>query len=241
MKIVNLLKYQLQTYFKGSGFVMPFVVTSICIYAIYSIKPQEIVSSYVLSGNLLFLVMIWIGMATVQNEKIVEEEILYLRMENDFLYYFGKFLFLVSIALFMSIIYTFIPAIYNMINGFDLFSTHLGVYEIVNVFLLQIGEALLGVSVGSFLHPRVMKDRKIAIALTVMIAVIALASMAIKQKVPVLKWILWIFPPVTSPMEIYGMSEEFELRKTLLIFCIMLAYTMCYACIKGAICKRVKW
>ena len=190
MKTVNLLKYQLQTYFKGSSFVMPFVVTAIFMYTMYSVKPQEIVNSFLISGIVLFLVMVWIGMTTAQNERPVEEQILILKMDNSFQYYLGKFLLLFVLALLMDIIYTFFPVVQNAINGFELFSQELGTYEIVNAFILQLGAALLGCGVGNFLHPRIMQDRKFAIVLTVFIAVVAVTLPTLKQECSALKWLL---------------------------------------------------
>lgn len=241
MKIVNLLKYQLQTYFKGSSFIMPFVVTAICMYVMYSVKPLEIISSYLISGVIIFLVMVWIGMTTAHNERVVEEQILYLRMENSVSYYCGKFLFLFCIALLLDVIYTFFPVISNMINGYALFTERLGTFEVINAFILQLGTALLGGSVGNLLHPRIMRDRKLAIVITVLVVVIAITIPVLEQQYPILKLFLWIFPPVVLPSEIYGKAVVFNLNQTFLIFITMLAYTAVYAGIKGLLCSRKRW
>ena len=45
-KTVSLVKTQLQIYFKGSTFIMPLIVSVIFLYTMYTIKPQQIVSSY---------------------------------------------------------------------------------------------------------------------------------------------------------------------------------------------------
>lgn len=220
---------------------MPFVVTAIFMYTMYSVKPQEIVSSFLLSGMVLFFVMVWIGMTAAQNERPVEEQILILKMDNSLQYYLGKFLLLLALALLMDIIYTFFPVIQNAINGFELFSQKLGTYEIANVFILQLGTALLGCAVGNFLHPRIMKDRKLAIILTVFIAVIAVTVPALKQECSALRWVLWIFPPVMLPSEIYGEANVFRFSQTLLIFLILLFYVAVYATVKGFLCNRKRW
>ena len=75
-KTVSLVKTQLQIYFKGSTFIMPLIVSVIFLYTMYTIKPQQIVSSYLVSSVFLFFVMVWVGLSVNSGENIVTEQIL---------------------------------------------------------------------------------------------------------------------------------------------------------------------
>lgn len=217
---------------------MPFVAAALFLFTMYSVKPLEIVSSYLISGTAAFFLMVWIGMTTAQSEQPAAEQMLYLRMENAAAYYGTKFIFLVCIAFIMGIFFTFFPVLQNYLNGGRLFTGRLGVFEILNAFFVQFGMGIGGSSLGNFLHPRVMKDRKFAIVLTVFASALCIAMPAIIQWQPALKWVLWIFPPATITAEVYGAAQSFRFSQTFIIFGVMLLYAAVYGIVKSIICHK---
>lgn len=240
-KIINLVKLQVQMYLKGSSFVMPLIVTAIFLYMMYSIKPLNIVNSYLVSSTFIFLLMVWIGLSVSSSETIVTEQILLLRVQSIGCYYTSKVLFLILIAFFGNLIYTIFPIIQNCMNGYDLFNRQMSIADVSNAFFLQGGCAFMGTAVGSFMHPRVIKNRKIAIALTVCFSVLSIASTAITTSLPAFKAIFWIVPPTMLPAKVYGNSEFFEWGQTAVIFLILFFYGMVLNVLKSIICHKNKF
>lgn len=240
-KIINLVKLQVQMYLKGSSFIMPLITTAIFLYMMYSIKPLDIVNSYLVSSTFIFLLMVWIGLSVSFSETIVTEQILLLRVQSAGCYYTSKVFFLILIALFGNIIYIMFPVFQNWINGYDLFDRKMSISDVGNAFFLQGGCAFIGTAVGSFMHPRIIKNRKIAIALTVCLAVLSIVSTAITTSLPVLKGIFWILPPTMLPATVYGNAEFFEWGQTAIVFLVLFFYGMVLSILKSIICHKNKF
>ena len=240
-KIINLVKLQLQLYFKGSLFIMPLIVTAVFLYTMYSVQPLSVTSSYLLSGTFLFLLMTWIGLTTASGENEVTEQVLVLRVQNRGSYYAGKVIFLMCIAFLTDLLCTIFPVVQNMLNSYRLFDRQLLVSDVINAFLLQYGCAFAGAGLGSFLHPRVMKDRKLAIILTVLLAALTIAGPSLGTYLPAAKAFLWVLPPVMLPAQIYGNSEYFIWGQTFLIFFLLIFYGTVFSILKSLLCHRNKF
>ena len=239
-KLNKLIKYQLHLYFKGSGFVMPFVVIVAFLYLICSSKPIDIVSLYLMSGVFVFLSMVWIGISEVQREDEVMERIMLLRVDSAGIYYMGKAGFLLCVGLIVNLICVLFPIIQSFISG-GLFTRELTVYDAANAFILQGGCAVSGAALGSLFHPRIIRDKKISIILTLFITVISVAKTALVSSIPVLKAVLWLLPPIMMPSQKYADMKYFDIRITLQIFVIMTAFGGIYFIIKSILCHRNKF
>ncbi len=240
-KTTNLVKYQLQIYFGGSSLVMPAIFTAIFLYLMYSTKPLYIVSGFLISSTFIYLLMIWIGLTVAANENVVTEQLMLLRVQSSGYYYSSKVIFLMCITLFFSILCTGIPVMINVINGYDLFVRGLLISDVGNAFLLHLGCGFAGATLGNLMHPRVMKDRNIAIILTVFFAILSVVQKPIIEVLPILKGILWILPPIMLPAERYGNAEYFQWGHTLVIFIVLMLYGAGYSVIKSVICNKNKF
>lgn len=240
-KLSNLVKYQLQLYFKGSRFVMPLIVTAIFLYTMYSIKPLSIVSSFLITGVFLFLLTVWIGLTAVSVEDPTAEQLLLLRVKNDSLYYLSKCIYVLAVGLLANILCTVFPVIQNILNGGDMFTRDITLFDCVNAFLLQCGCVFIGSALGSLFHPRVMKDRRLAILLTVFLTILTLVRTALAEKLIIFRFIAWIFPPVMNAASQYGNAEYFQLKQSILIMLYMIVYGSILFAIKTLLCKRNKF
>lgn len=240
-KTMNLVKLQLQIYFKGTQFVMPLVGSAVFLYMMYSIKPLDIVSSFLISSVFLFLMMVWVGLSATFGEDTVTEQLLLLRVQSEVCYYLSKVLFLICIALLADILYAAFPVIQNILNGSDLFTRPVILADVGNALLLQGGSAIAGATLGSLLHPRVLKDRKMILILTVFLTALTVTSTAFIDVIPAMKWILWILPPVMIPAEIYGNADFFAIGQTAALFFVLILYAAVYSIIKSIICHRNKF
>lgn len=240
-KIIEYLKFQLQMYFKGSSFVMPLIAAAVFLYMMYSIKPLNVVSSYLISSTVIFLLMMWVGLSVSSGENVVSEQLILLRMQSEGGYYTGKIIFLGCIVLLFDGLFTFFPVVQNLINSGGMFVRPLLVSDVVNAFFIQGGCAIAGAALGSLLHPRVMIDRKLAILLTVLLAVLSVARVSVTAWLPALKVILWVLPPVMLPAEVFGNSEYFQGGQTAWIFIELMIYGIVYCAVKSLLCHRNKF
>lgn len=240
-KVSNLVKTQLQIYFKGSSFIMPLIVSFIFLYTMFSIKPLDIVSSYLVSGVFLFLLMVWVGLSVSFGENTVTEQLLLLRVRGATCYYVSKILFFVCIALLADVLYTAFPVIQNLLNGGDMFKRQVLAADVINAFLLHAGSGFAGAALGSLLHPRVMTNKKLSIMMTVFLTVLTVSSTSLTEVVPAMKWILWVLPPVMIPAEVYGKAEYFVWSQTWGLFAVLVFYSLIYSTVKSLLCHKNKF
>ena len=227
-KIWSVAKYKLQYYGKGYTFVMPLIIICIFMRFMYSVKPMDVVSGYIITVNFLFLFMTWIGMTETNRENRALEQIVELRVNKAWAYFAGKMLFLLMLSLIIAALCTVWPFVQNIIEKGTFFKREYLPEDMVNGFLLNLGSAYSGVMLGSFLHPDVCKDRKTAIALTVLFALLADLQGILLLTKPVLKYILWFLPNVALVGLHYGNEEYFNLDVSLSYFCILMIYAVVY-------------
>lgn len=244
-RIVELVKYQLRIYFKGSKFIMPFVVVVIFMYIMYTgIGKVEIVDFFCIKCYLVFLVMMWTGFGVASAENEVMEQIQMLRVNSNSVYYMGKELFLIVIGLMIDCICLAFPVIKYILSIMSrtlIFDRQLMGSDILNAFILLAGCSIVGGTLGSFLHPNVMRDRKAAMLITLLAAVLTIIKTSIVSEIPALKFITWILPPVDKIFIIYGKEDYFRLVQTCGIFILLLVYGAIYSLIKSVICYRRRY
>lgn len=233
--------FQIQTYFSGSSFAMPLIVLAVFFNFMYSIKPLDVVSAYLLSSVLCFLMMVWIAASIVQGENPVIEQLLYLKMGNPVKYYLGKSLFLVFLTFILDLLYSFIPVLLNMVNGFELFRRPLMASDVGNAFLIMAGCGLGGAALGSLLHPRIIKDSRLAVMITTLLAILPVAGDGIVRDYPLFKYVFWILPPVMKPQICFGNTQYFQPDISISIFLILFVYAVIYSLIKSILCYKNKF
>ena len=224
----NVAKYRLQCYFSGYTFAMPFIIVCVILRFMYSIKPQDVVSSYLISVQFIFIIMVWIGMMETNRENRVMEQVLELRVKNKWAYFAGKMLFLFILSMLMTVICTVWPIVQNNIENGTFFERAYLPEDFLNSFILLLGSSYCGAALGSFLHPDICKDRKVAIVLTVLFALLAILRDMIAVSQPVLKYVLWIIPNVAHAATQYGNEQFFNISTTLQYFCVLMIYAVVY-------------
>ena len=242
-KINELVKYQLHIYFKGSKFVMPLVVMAIFLIFMYSspARPVGVVTSAIITSTFVFLLMVWIGLSISSAESPIMEQIIFLRVHSNVYYYISKMLVLIIVGFTVNSICLLYPIIINLLNNGGVFERPLTIFDILNQLILLCGSSVAGCSLGSFFHPMVMKDRKMAIVLTVLFATVTIARTAIINSLSLVKIITWIFPPLDTVSRIYGNAEFFQIGKSLKLFLILFVYAILVFIVKSFICYKRKF
>ncbi len=227
----NTAKYRLLCYFNGYSFVMPCIVICIFMRFMYSVKPMDVVSGCLITVPFLFLLMVWVGMGEMNRENRVMEQILELRVHKTWAYYAGKVLFLFFLSLLAATICTIWPFIQNLVVRGTFFKREYLPDDLVNSFLLNLSSSYAGVMLGSFLHSDICRDRKMAIALTVSAALLAVTKGMIISEKPLLRYFLWFLPDVLRPAMQYGNAEYFKIGVSFGCFAVLMLCAVMYGVI----------
>ena len=240
-KIIELTKYGLHIYFKGSRFIMPLVAVIVYQYVMYTVMPTDIVESYVMSCYLAFFILIFTGVSVAADEDQVMEQIQLLRVRSSSCYYMGKTAVLLVLGLFVSAVCVLFPVVQDLLNHKELFLRPLTAGDVLNAFILVAGCSFAGGALGSFLHPRVMKDRKLAVSLTILLSILTVVRTVLAKEVPLFKFVAWVLPPVDNVSYVYSDAGKFHLKQTILIFAALAAYGAVLSFIKSYICHKRKF
>jgi len=242
-KINELVKYQMHIYFKGSKFVMPFVATAIYLFIMYSPMgwPVGVVTSCVITCNWVFLLMVWVGLSVSSAESPIMEQIIFLRVKSNVCYYLSKMLFLIILGFIVNIICLLYPIVINLLSNGGAFERPLTFFDVINYLIVLCGSSMAGCSLGSFFHSRVMKDRKMAIVMTVLFATVTIARIPIINALPLTKIITWILPPLDMVSRTYGSVGFFQVGNSFKVFFILFVYAIIAFIVKSLICYKKKF
>jgi hypothetical protein len=180
--------------------------------------------------------MICIGFTTVSSENVIMEQIQHLYAQKPWRYYLSKVLFFIIVGT----IFTVICVVFPLLK-IGIFPRAITAMDLLNAFLLELGYAFVGSAIGSLMHPRVLKDRKIAVAGTVLLTFFTFLGTTFTRQWPILKVIWWLFPPVDYVAALYSRTDTYQLTKTLTLFMAMLIYGIAYSMIKSVICNKRKF
>lgn len=220
---------------------MPLISILLILSMMYSIAPVSVVSSFAITCFPVFIIMAWVGFSIPSGENIVIEQIILLRMKNSLLYYIGKIFFLLVLGCIATFICLVFPVIIYIRSSMELFNRQLQVYDMINAFFLLNGCAFAGGSLGSLLHPSVMRNQKSAALLTVLVVVLTIIRASVIQEFPILKYVLWTLPPLYNAINLYVGTDSFQLSQTIRIFTSFMTYGIIYSMIKTVISYQKKF
>lgn len=220
----ELIRYQFRQYILSAKWVLP-MITFICILPVlYSMKPVKIVSSLSITGLLLFIGMVWVGVTNQEIEPEVSEQIMILRIRSERKYYISHVLFLAvlsNIGVFISLM---IPFLKNILEMNTLFDRKVIWSDIIGGYLLLSACAFTGIMLGEMFHIRIVGERKIALCGTFFAALLAVVRNGVIQKYPVSKYLLWVVPPVSDVVSWFTDLEYFCMAKVAGAFGILMVY-----------------
>jgi hypothetical protein len=222
----NLLIYHFKTYLKSYKLLLPFLIYLIYLFAAYGIMPFSIVSSFSESAGVLFFIMAYVGFSYAELENPVTEQLILLRTNNDNLYYLSRLTVLLIISFVMSLLGLLYPLILNSVNNDHLFTRSLQLEDVVIGFFLHCLMAFLGAMTGSFFHPRIIKNRKLAVLLLFFVAVTGISKGALANHIPQTRFVSWIFPPVFDILASFTKLDFFALPAMALPVTLAIAYSL---------------
>ena len=206
--MIELTKYHGHSYLKSNKYVMPLAVFFVLLYVNYSIIPLRVIDSFCISCVYAFMIMVWAGIGYNESEPLISRQILVLRVQSASRYYISDSAFLLLLGFGVSLLGIGFPIVQNLANNGNVFLRPLTAADLIGSFFLLWASTFAGGAVGTLFHPEVLTDRRIAVVLTVLFALLAVVKTGIAKEVPTLEAVLWIFPPVAE------LSSDFALQET---------------------------
>ncbi|KNZ40842.1 hypothetical protein [Acetobacterium bakii] len=237
----NLLRYHFKVFLKSNKLLVPFLIYLFYLFTAYGIIPYSIVSSFSESAWVVFFIMTYVGFSYTEVENPVTEQLVLLKVKNDNLYYLSRIVVLLIVGIIMSVIGMLYPVISNIYNSSQLFTRELLLSDIMFGLALHCMMGFLGAMTGALFHPRIIKNRKIAILMVFFAAVLAVAKGALIEEVPFIGFITWIFPPVYDILVTFTNNEYFSLQTIAIPFLWGLLYGTALMFVQIYVLKKNKF
>ena len=242
MKVINeFVKYQYKQYVLSAKYLVPLIGLFVVFQVMYSVMPIEIVSNFTLMSLILFIIMVGVGMTCQAIEPEVSEQIIILRIQSERKYYIGQVLFFAVLSAGVTLLSLVYPVIKHFLNGKMLFTRNIQPSDIIGGFLLMFACSFVGCMVGDIFSPRVIRKRETGMILTIILALISVVRIGILVEAPILKYILWIVPPVSDMVGWFTRDEYFQMGKVLAAFFILMVYGCVLAVIKVEVSRFRKF
>jgi hypothetical protein len=203
----ELFKYHVRTFFKSNKIIVPMLLWLVYLRLSYSQKPVSFLPNIAMSVVILFFIMLWVGFGYMDMEDTVSEQLMILRVRSYHRYQLSKVIFLFFLDAIFGVIGILFPMFEDIFN--QMFTYRLTAFDLLISFGLHCILGFLGAMVGAFFHPRIMKNRKMAILLALSVALIGYTKGPIITQLPFARFILWIFPPVYDILESFTGREHY--------------------------------
>lgn len=230
--IIEFIRYQYKQYILSAKYVVPLIVLFAVFGIMYSITPIAVVSNFAIMSLVLFMIMAGSGMTCQEIEPEVSEQIIVLRMQSERKYYIGQVLFAMILSGMVTVLSLCYPVIFHYLHKRILFTRDIWISDIIGGFLLMFACSFVGCMVGGIFSPRILRERKMAAALTIICMLVSLVKIGIADEFPVSKYILWIMPPVSDMASWFMKEDYFQLGKVIEAFFVLMAYGSALAVIK---------
>ena len=242
MKVINeFVKYQNKQYVLSAKYVVPLIGLFAVFQIMYSMMPIDIVSNFAIMSLILFIIMVGVGMSCQGLEPEVSEQIIILRIQSERKYYIGQVIFFAVLSGMFALMSLCYPVIDHFLSGKMLFTRNIQPSDIISGFLLMFVYSFVGCMVGEIFSPRVIRKRETGIIMTIMCALVSVVRIGIVDEIPIMKYILWIVPPVSDVVRWFMEDEYFHMVKVLEAFLLLMAYGCALAAIKVEVSRIRKF
>lgn len=213
-----LLKYLNRTYINSFKYVAPLFFYFTFIWMTYYMKPNPVLESYAFTSLVVFVFVAWIGYGFVDSEEIIHQQLTILHSRSGRKYYTSKIIFMLLFALFIAIISTVFPIIFNCF-GFPMKK-----FDVIISIISHTVLGLMGSSIAFLLNSRMVRERKSAILLLVGIITVSMVKVNFENAHIPIKWILYLVPPSTEIAKQIPFLYDRGLLNSIILFSYPIIY-----------------
>lgn len=241
MKIIHLTKYRLHRFFYSPRPVIPLIISVCYMRLMYSVRPMDVCSGLVMAGIVQFIMMTFVSLTVSGSEETVDEQLLLFHGNNWGTYCIARELSYIIISCIFGLFFAIQPVIINCFNGFSFFFRPVTAGDVILGGLIIIVSGMAGIAIGDLFHPRIMKDRNLAIGIVVIVLICSIVKDSIIAKHGFLTPFMILFPPVMKPSHDFGDVDLFDVKSVLYFITLMMVYYLIIVAIKNALLIRKKF
>ena len=238
--IFSLYKLKINIVLRSAVLVIPTVLTIAFLGTMYSVLPEQVSGSLLLSAFCLFVISVFLSMMIQMKEDDIQEEVLLFHSHSELSYYIARELVLISISLVYAVILLAYPTIRSILNpGF--FTRSLKAEDVIYGGLVLVGSGLCGIALGDLFHHRIFSHARYAVIGVILISLLAVCKFGLIENFSFLKVLHVLTPPIMDGFKMVGDTDIFDKLGSLKIFAHMLAFSAAAAIIKIRLLKHLKW
>ncbi len=201
-----LIKYYSHIYFKSGKFAVPFIAWSLAVLVVFQDGLGMLIDNTGLLLSVLFVVMTAVGYLYMDEEKnmVVADQIMLFHTRSAGYFNLSKNIFLLLLATFMSVYGSGLALLTCITKKGTILWSSVSVSHFLLFFLGLLLSALLGVALGAFLHPRIIKNRTLSATLLIATLLLTFVKGALVDTWGFLRYVMWIFPPINDLLVFFG-------------------------------------
>lgn len=190
--MIALLKYNYKIYMKENKFIVPFLFYFLFHVIFYSTGTEKFVPGVTICASILFCLMTWIGFSYSELQDLRTEQIAFLKVNSENLYWGSKIVFIFSIGIILSIFGTVVP----IVRSFS--SDDININNFILGLLILIIASFMGALIGMIFQTRVIGNRDRSLLFIIFITLVAIIKIPIGKEYEFTKIITWVVPPMNN-------------------------------------------
>ncbi|MBS4188920.1 hypothetical protein KHA94_01630 [Bacillus sp. FJAT-49705] len=200
--MLTFVRYQLISFIRSLKFIPPVIIYLTWVFILYAYKNVPILSSYGASSIALYMTMTWISMAIFTMEEDSEKHILFTHVGGKQKYLIGKWFAVLAFMIPLAFFAIFYPLLASSFKG----SMTVSLYAMA--FYSHIIFGMFGILIGTLFSATTFAMKKYSWLSAVFVLVVSLASKSLIETVSLLKWGLWVFPPVFEVIDYMSAGDQ---------------------------------
>ncbi|WEN69443.1 hypothetical protein MT340_000380 [Staphylococcus sp. NRL 16/872] len=195
-----LINYHFKNFIRTYKWIGPLVIFLLLVVILYAYSGQPILSSFASTSMLLLFISTWITVIILDVDSIKEKQLLFTQLKSKKTYLTSKLIFSFIIILPLSLWAIIYPIItFRFEHMPNLIEILVGLYSHIIIIAL-------GVIITTLIKSLTRISNKLIWLFIVLICLISMLRGILIQTFPILKYILWIFPPVSDFLNMLNKS-----------------------------------
>lgn len=194
---------ELRVYLRSGKVILPFLLTLGYPLIFYAIVPVDVVSGYALSTVVAFAVSAWIGLSRAWSEEPILAQILSVKAGTA-RFVRAQEAATILVCAVCAVFLVLFPALWSLLRR-GMFLRPLEARDVFSALAVHIGAAVAGGGFGGLFHPRLVRDRKVAYLVCLLLCLLGLTGGMMGFPVPLRAFL----PPLFDLIDRAGRADAF--------------------------------
>jgi len=195
--MIALSRFLLRSYTRKHAYFAPLAATLIAMFLLYTYKPNPVMDSYAVTSVFLFVGSAWLALTFLNHGSPQQEQLHITHIGGMKRYLFSQIMALLVPVAMCTAIFMLYPIAAQMFDR----PVRIGEFLLAVCGHLVMGG--LGASLALFFQSAWMPNGSRAVALLLALVIASIGAKSIAGLLPEqLRWLRWIFPPVSPIMDV---------------------------------------